>query len=331
MALFATIMAAVGLGLSAVSQLPGVKDVAVLPVKDIGGGLFTTGLVILVVDYLISRNLIMAFLADPDAMNRIASPDMVDRIIESGLDSRLNDPVLARDLYTDLREHVIDVDERRYDTHVSITLTPWQNGPAEGEGAMFVATVRWDYRVTGRTGVHRFACVGDAGEYRQLLRDPTVTKVVHMDPRTGLDPGAADVFELVEFTINGVSQRIEHRRRDGGQVFSAESPDVGGGERHVSYTYRALTPRHGHLFYIDIDRPTHGIRADFTHHDCGIRYVNVPDFLGSPRDPWVHRSPETSSTSVISLSHDGWILPKTGITYTWTLHDELRSGGPAGH
>jgi hypothetical protein len=80
---------------------------------------------------------------------------------------------LAHGLYTDLREHLVRLPERRYDMDVAVALARWPDGPATGRGSMFVATVRTEYRVVPIGPVMRFACVADVEEYCEALRDPS--------------------------------------------------------------------------------------------------------------------------------------------------------------
>jgi hypothetical protein len=84
--------------------------------------------------------------------------DLQDR--SSGL--RLGDQALAQDVYTDLRDQVINSPERWHDVDVDVSLSPWNAGPAAGSGSMFVATVRWEYRVVPVQSTMRFACVSSS-------------------------------------------------------------------------------------------------------------------------------------------------------------------------
>ena len=66
-----------------------------------------------------------------------------------------------------------------------------------GDGAMFVATVRTNYRVLPLSPTVRFACVSDTDEYRELLRDPSSTLVPHFQPKIGLDGASEQAFRRV--------------------------------------------------------------------------------------------------------------------------------------
>jgi hypothetical protein len=262
----------------------------------------------------------------------VASPATLDRIISNCLAIRLGDPDLAADVYIDLRQQVLQADERHYDTHVSVRLTPRHDGPVGGEGAMFVATVRWEYRVTPPPLIRRFSCVSDPVEYRKLLRDPTAAGVWLFDPTAHLNADSPEVFSLVQYTVNGAAQRIEHTHRPGAQLYTVTTnPDElpAGTGCHVSYTYRTLAPQHGHLLFLDFNRLTKGLTVEFTHTDCGIAHVNALDFIAGAQHPRVVRNPRSVPTPAINIGYDGWIFPKSGIAYTWTLHRELRDSAVA--
>jgi hypothetical protein len=123
-----------------------------------------------------------SFAFNADTLKGIASPETLDRIAANALGLRLGDAALARDVYTDIRNQVIRAPERWHDVDVTVELTPWHGGPATGRGAMFVATLRWEYRVVPASSTMRFACVSDPSEYRDLLRDQATTSAWYFDP-----------------------------------------------------------------------------------------------------------------------------------------------------
>lgn len=137
-----------------------------LPVLDIGSALFTTGLIAIFFEYIdqadaetranqrlrkvlseeapsIRDAVVDGFAFAPEALTNVASPKTLDRIVENCLSIRLGDKELAADAYQDLREQIIGAKQRWEDAHVAVSLAPWAKGPAEGRGAMFVATIRW--------------------------------------------------------------------------------------------------------------------------------------------------------------------------------------------
>ncbi|WP_432086616.1 hypothetical protein [Streptomyces sp. bgisy095] len=39
--------------------------------------------------------------------------------------------------------------------------------------------------------------------------------------------------------------------------------------------------------HLDLAQPTKNFRAELWHGDCGIRRMNVLDYLAGPRQPWL--------------------------------------------
>jgi hypothetical protein len=176
---------------------------------------------------------------------------------------------------------------------LSVALAPWPEGPATGKGAMFVATIRTEYRVVPASPILRFACVSDLDEYRDLLQDPTCTLVHYFQPVAELElHGAFEAaFELVEVAIDGRPRPTRRTARAGTQVHTVS---VGtGADRMVaiSYTYRVLLQQHGHLLHLDFPRPTKGLRAQLAYGGCGIRRVKVVDYIASSRQPGLSQLP----------------------------------------
>ena len=91
---------------------------------------------------------------------------------------------------------------------------------------------------------------------------------------------------------------------------------------------------HKHLFHLDFSRPTKDVRVHFAYGGCGIRYVNVLDYIASSRDAGLSRLPASAPTPSIALRFDGWVLPKAGVGFVWVLESEVAAaaidGRPAG-
>ncbi|MCA1706108.1 MAG: hypothetical protein LC808_23745, partial [Actinobacteria bacterium] len=249
---------------------------AALPLTELGSTLFSTGLLAVFFEYIdrqhgdertdqrvraavrqeapaIRDAVFDSFAFNPEALQNIASPETLDRIAAGALGLRLGDQALAHDIYTDIRNQVIRAPERWHDVHIAIELTPWTTG----HGSMFVATLRWEYRLTPASSTMRFACVSDPGEYRDQLRDQTTTSAWYFDQSAPIDAAAREAFELVQLTVNGKARPIRRTERKGAQLYTASlSPTTMNGEPvTVAYTYRVLVQRHGHVLYLDLPRP----------------------------------------------------------------------------
>ena len=94
-------------------------------------------------------------------------------------------------------------------------------GPATGRGSIFVATLRWEYRVTPASSTMRFACVSDPGEYRDLLRDQATTSAWYFDQSAPMAAASREAFELVQLTVNGKARTIRRTERKDAQLYTA--------------------------------------------------------------------------------------------------------------
>jgi hypothetical protein len=264
------------------------------PVNEFGLGLFTIGLFGVLLHYVGQRDaeeeqlqrlrhvIAEDLAARPDGLVAMVSSETRDRIAENCLRLQLGDEALAHDLYTDLREQLMRTAERREDMDVSMALAPWPDGPSSGRGAMFVATMRTEYRITWASSVMRFACVSDLDEYRELLQDPSCTLVHYFQPVEELElhGGSERAFQFVELTVDGWHRPARRTTRAGAQVFTVSlgsDTAIAGRMLAISYTYRVLIQRQSHLLELDISRPTKGLRVQLAYGGCGIRRVNVAD------------------------------------------------------
>jgi hypothetical protein len=131
-----------------------------------------------------------------------------------------------------------------------------------------------------------------------------------------------DAFELLELTVDGVRRAV----RTGAQVYTASLGDGAmAGDRRVaiSYTHRLLIQQHGHLLHLDISRPAKGLRVQFAYGACGIRHVNVLDYIAGSNQTRLSRLPASGPTPSIALGFDGWVLPKAGIAFASVLEREI--------
>lgn len=197
-----------------------------LPIADVGSAIFTSGLIVIFFEYVdhqdeeareterlrrvladaapdIRNAVVDGFAFAPESLTNVASSATIDQIIENCLALQFDDRELASDAYTDLREQVLRSSSRWYDTRVSVVLSPWYEGPASGRGSMFMATIRWEYRVVPDRPVMRISCVSDQEEYRELLQDPSSLAAWYFQPIGKLDGSSPKTFHLLEFTLDG--------------------------------------------------------------------------------------------------------------------------------
>jgi len=333
----------------AIATTPALSWLANLPIGELGAGLLSAGVIAVIFEFYARQEaderaterfrraiqqeasairdaVLDSFAFKPEQLKDIASADTLDRIATNAIGLRLGDQTLAADAYADLREQVIRSPERWRDVDVSVSLSPWNAGPAVGKGSMFVATVRWEYTVQPASTTMRFACVSDLGEYRELLRDPTVASAWHFDHSAGLDAADPQVFTLLQLSVNGHDKKIRRSTRTGSQLATVNlGQEATDSEVTISYTYRVLVQRHGHLLYLDLPRPAKGVHVQLDYAHTGIRRVNVLDYFASPDASRIEQSPATAPAKTIDVRFDGQTFPRAGVAFVWVLEDELRS------
>ena len=319
-----------------------------LPIADVGSALLTVGLVLIAFEYADRRDgqtrameqldavidkkatairdaVVDGFAFAPDSLTSVASPAVLDRIVENCLAIQLGDAAFAADVHADLKAQVLRSPERWHDLRISAALAPWTGSTAGQSPAMYVATFRYDYHVTNPSRVLRFACVSDLAEYRELQADPDFTEVWYFQSKAGLDATSRETFELVEVIVAGRPQKLRRTTRAGAQYYSVSlDPDVDrSADLAVSFMYRALVQQHGHVLHVDLIKPTHGVSIALNYGGAGIRYVNVVDYIASAARPAISQTAATDPSPSVSLTFDGWALPKAGVAFVWVLEDEM--------
>ena len=59
---------------------------------------------------------------------------------------------------------------------------------------------------------------------------------------------------------------------------------------------------------------------------AGCADMRVSDTIATARSVHISRMPASVPGKVISIDAAGWLLPKTGFAFTWTLDSELPRG-----
>lgn len=132
------------------------------------------------------------------------------------------------------------------------------------------------------------------------------------------------MFALQSFTVDGDERKIRRTTRSGAQVYSVGlGPESLDHEVTVAYTYRVLAQRNSHLLYLDLPRPTKGLRMQLDYSQAGIKRMNTLDYFASSQASRVEQARTADDAKVVNISFDSWTLPRAGVAFVWVLNDEL--------
>jgi hypothetical protein len=90
----------------------------------------------------------------------------------------------------------------------------------------------------------------------------------------------------------------------------------------ITCTYHVLVKQHGHLLYLDLPQPTKGLHVEFAYGGCGIRAVDPLYFIASSEQARISRVPDSAPTPSVAIGFDGWVFPKSGVAFVWSLAGE---------
>lgn len=323
------------------------------PVFELGSTLFITGSLVIVWDYVDGRDkearederirrllkdsasdfrdaVLEGFALEPEDLERVATPELLDQLAENALALRFGDAAFAREVYTDLRTQVITAAERWYDVQVSVRLSDAEERDTAGD-PLFDALITWEYSTTPSHPMRRFACVSDRDDYYELTSDLPSTSAWLMSARSGMDASDRANFELLDFAVDGESRRIRRTVSKSGQTYGA---DIGRDlvaahtQVRIRHTYRVRTPQSGHRLFFEIVQPSRGVSVDVDYTDTQIARLSVTELVSSSHKPSVTRLPEATGARQVSIETAGWLLPRAGFAFVWTLSAEQ---APAAH
>ena len=315
-----------------------------IPLGELGGTLFGAGLLSTFFEYAFRRDqeqavterfrqtireeapalrdaVIEAFRFDRQDVARIATPELLDDLARTSLGLRFGDPAFGREVYADIRHQAMAAEERWYDARVDATLGI-PRGRSTAPTPFFDLRVRWEYTVTPRHRFRKFAVVSDRQRYDQLVAERGETSVWYRRPVPGLAVSDPEVFALEQFTVNGTPVPFTRQVEEAGQIYvvdlgtkviTDDKPVV------IAFRFRSLVPRNGHVFHLNIDRPTKGLDVELSYDADAIERVRLMDFASRGDGG---RVSEESQSAVVRYRYDGWLFPRAGLVFAWTLHNE---------
>jgi hypothetical protein len=270
---------------------------------------------------------VRGFAVSPDDLTRVATPQLLDGIATNVLALRLGDEEFAREIYADVRDQAIRTPERWYDVDVSIRLSGIPERSASGT-PRFDVVVQCDYTVAPSHPVQRLACTSDRVEYQELMADVPSTHTWFMTPRPGFQARERENFELLRFAVDGEERSIRRSERRTGQTYSATiGEDVvrAGMPVRFSYLLRTVTPQSGHRLFFELAQPTRGFKLSLDYSATDISHMSVTDLVATTQKARISRMPKEVAAKVLELDHDGWLLPRAGFAFVWTLASEERN------
>ena len=318
-----------------------------LPIGELGGTLFGAGLLSTLFEYTFRKDqeeatveqfrqiiheqapamrdaVVEGFAIHPEDLKRVSNPDLLDDIAANVMALRLGDEQFAREIYTDIRDQAIHATERWYDVEVRIRLSSALERSTIGT-PLFDVTVEWEYTTVPSGATRRFACVDNREEYTDLREDLPATSAWMMVPRPGMNASSKDSYELLEFTVDGRPQTIRRATRKSGQTYTVhlDAKSRTGEAVRLRQIFRTITPCWGHRLFFELPQPARNMALSFDYTNTDITHMRVSDTVASARPVHVVRSPQEVADKVVKVSADGWLMPKSGFAFTWTLEQEL--------
>ena len=317
-----------------------------LPLGELGGTLFGAGLLSTLFEYTFHRDqeeatveqfrqtihdevpalrdaVIEAFRFQRQDVGRIATPELLDDLAETSLGLRFGDAAFGREVYGDIKRQAITAEERWYDARIDATLAI-ARVRGEASNPFFDLIVRWEYQVVPRHRFRKFAVVSDRRRYEELVAQRGETSVWYRRPAAGFDVTDPEVFALEQFTVDGDEVSFERQVDDVSQVYVVDLGEevVQRGEPVVvSFRFRTTAPQDGHTFHLNVDRPTKGLEVELHYDPAAVARVRLMDFASRGDGGRISEEPEHT---VVRYRYDGWLFPRAGLVFVWTLLGERR-------
>lgn len=266
-------------------------------------------------------------------LENIASPELLDDIATNALSLRLKDDQFAREIYTDVRDQAIRAAERWHDVEVNVRLSTAVESRTGG-ASVFDVLVEWQYTTVPSHQVRRFAAVSDQAEYDELVTEVPATSTWFMTSGPGLDPRTRESFELLYFGVDGKELPIRRTERKTGQTYSVNLGATGASGAkpvRIRHLYRTRVRQTGHFLFIELPQPARNLSLTLDYTDTKISRLRVLDLVSSAARPEIMNLPAQVDAREVSIDLNGWLLPRAGFTFVWSLASEesASTSGPA--
>jgi hypothetical protein len=255
--------------------------------------------------------------------------DVLWRYAEEAVAQVSQNDELAQDVLSDLKNRLSDPEEVWRDLHVNVALLP---NPATTE--VFEVHFTASYRTTLRRTQMAFVLGTDVESYDRNIASPEV------DVTWGC-PSLSDHVDLEQlFRVEVV--RIEGHQMNltrNGQITIATSEilsELVGTDVEISYNFVAPAKRRGHILHLEVPRICKNAEYAIALNNCGVTRVRVVDYFSSRNRATIRCQPSWDAPTSVTATLQGWITPRSGMAFVWTLEDEvdvpvLPSATPAGN
>ena len=178
----------------------------------------------------------------------------------------------------------------------------------------------------------KFAVVSDRQRYDELVAQRGETSVWCRRPTPGFEVSDPEVFTLEQFTIDGVDVTFQRYADSTSQVYVVDLGDEvirAGKPVVVTFRFCAAAPVAGHSFHLSIDRPTKDLDVELRYDPDVVGQVSLMDFASRGDGGRISDEPDASA---LRYRYDGWLFPRAGLVFVWTLPSEeaaARAATPA--
>lgn len=248
------------------------------------------------------------------------SPAELDRVIESAVHLRSGSSELGSVVARKLRLGVFDSEEIWHNLVVRAEILELERASVNGrEHDYYVVYFQFGYH-TNNTRRTRFSFrVATWGEeYDRTLRAHDLGGVWRLPSSGEFDSNWRDGFTLTSVSFAGRSVPVGVN--DAEREFFVHVPvdDFEDADSvRVQYSFVAKVRANGNLLSFEVPRPTFGASYSVSLGVNDIDSIRALDYFGATRPASIDYSPGLTTTRVVSVSIDDWILPKAGMVLVW--------------
>ena len=157
------------------------------------------------------------------------------------------------------------------------------------------------------------------------MTEVPATSVWFMPARTAVDAASRSSFELLEFDVDGEVRPIRRSTRKTGQTYSVTVPEEVMREQksvRLRSLYRTVGAQSAHRLFLELPVPARNVTLEVDYTETEIAHLSVTEAVTSLQKPRITQVPERLPGRELQVELPGWLLPRSGFTFVWTLRAE---------
>lgn len=268
-----------------------------------------------------------AVLADPGRAVSSLSAERVQQLLQACLAAELSDEKLAQDVYQGILRPTARVVDRWSKLRQRITLDRiGEESPDEIRSRYYQAHLLAQYRCVLRHSELKYLATSSIEEFEQSFNDDQYMHRWLYPPTVEFPRLSADCHRVSRIMVNNVDLHINEETTDKGGIVSvgkgSELPKLRGQLVDIEFQCELKQSKRSHTLYLSVPNPSKDVTMEIDFSGTDIWYMSVFQYFSAQGNVDIRYIPTRTKPRRIEVRVEEWVLPASGVVFTWVLQEE---------